>query len=232
MKYFMGGTPLAAIERQMMAVPRFSPRCSSQQKAKNYRYTAEDVDCQYCEQFSHGKCTSKSCPWMLERMQAGVVRYIDMVKTCLKGNPNRRLSARITSAYADEDGIRYRSEGHRERMGVCLNNFLSAWPGNEPDPIWLATVFLLTASERIWNSCSNAVTPLAIDLRGIALTSPSTQDYAIFQMARSLLDHNQRISEYELADRTLIHDSTFTLLLDGMVLAEYGVALLPEGSEV
>lgn len=232
MKYFMGNTPLAAIERQMMAVPRFSPRCSSPQRVKNYRYTAEDVDCKYCERFSRGKCTSKSCPWMLERMQAGTVQYKNMVKFCLRVEPNRRLSARITSAYANEAGIRYRSEGHRERMGVCLKNFRSEWPHNDPDPMWLATVFLLTASERIWDSCSNAVTPVSIDLRGIALTSPSTQDYAIFQMARSLLDHSQRISEYELADRTLIRDSTFTLILDAMVLAEYGVALLPEGSEV
>lgn len=232
MKYFMSGTPLAAIERQMMAVPKFSPRCSSPQKAKNYRYTAEDVDCKYCERFSHGKCTSGRCPWMLERMQAGTVSYKDMVISCLKGKPNRRLFARVTSAYANKDGIRYRSEGHRERMEVCLKNFQNAWPGREPDPSWLAAVFLLTTSERIWDSCSSAVTPVSVDLRGIALTSPSTQDYALFQMARSLLEHHQRISEHELANRTLIHDSTFNLIMDAMALAEYGMAILSEGSDM
>ena len=226
-KYFLSDTPLASMERNMMAVPGFAPRCSGFQIAKDHTYTAEDVKCEYCERYRRGKCASSKCPWMLERLQAGAIGYKDLVRSCFSGKLNWRLFSRIASAYAKANWSQYRSDGHRERMEACLQDYQRFTQGGEPDSKWLAIVFLLTASESVWASCSKGVTLMSIDLSSIVPLDFSTQDYALLQMARSLWDRNQRISESELADHTLIRNETFTVLMDAMVLAEYGVALLP-----
>ena len=211
----------------MMAVPGFAPRCSGFQIAKCFTYEEEDVKCEYCERYRRGKCISSKCPWMLERLQAGAIGYKDLVRSCFSGKLNRRLFSRIASTCAKVDWSQYRSEGHRKRMEACLHDHQRFNQGGEPDPKWLAVIFLLTASERVWESCLKGVTLMSVELRSVVPLHFSTQDYALFQMARSILDQSQRISEYELADRTLIRNETFTVLMDAMVLAEYGVALLP-----
>ena len=46
---------------------------------RDYKYTAEDVDCRYCTEFRHGRCRAIKCPWLNERIEAGVISYHDAV---------------------------------------------------------------------------------------------------------------------------------------------------------
>ena len=46
---------------------------------RDYKYTAEDVDCRYCTEFHHGRCRAIKCPWLNERIEAGVISYHDAV---------------------------------------------------------------------------------------------------------------------------------------------------------
>ena len=46
---------------------------------RNFKYTAEDVDCQYCTEFRHGRCRAQKCPWLKERIEAGVLSYREAV---------------------------------------------------------------------------------------------------------------------------------------------------------
>ena len=46
---------------------------------RNFKYTAEDVDCQYCTEFRHGRCQVQKCPWLKERIEAGVLSYREAV---------------------------------------------------------------------------------------------------------------------------------------------------------
>lgn len=39
---------------------------------RNYKYTPEDVDCRYCTEFIHNRCRASKCPWLNERIEAGV----------------------------------------------------------------------------------------------------------------------------------------------------------------
>ena len=41
--------------------------------------TAEDVDCQYCaDSRTQGKCSNSICPYIKERIEAGVVTYEEL----------------------------------------------------------------------------------------------------------------------------------------------------------
>ena len=48
-KYFCNGTPLSALEREMMLTPNFTPRGYGRQIHRRC-LTAADVDCRYCLQ--------------------------------------------------------------------------------------------------------------------------------------------------------------------------------------
>ena len=43
---------------------------------RNYKYSPEDVDCRYCTESEDGCCKLHSCPWLKERIEAGVVSYV------------------------------------------------------------------------------------------------------------------------------------------------------------
>ena len=47
---------------------------------RNYKYSPEDVDCRYCTESEDGCCKLRSCPWLKERIEAGVVSYHEAVK--------------------------------------------------------------------------------------------------------------------------------------------------------
>mgnify|MGYP003296420620 CR=1 FL=1 len=51
---------------------------------RNFKYTAEDVDCQYCTEFRHGRCQVQKCPWLKERIEAGVLSYREAVNEAFK----------------------------------------------------------------------------------------------------------------------------------------------------
>ena len=42
---------------------------------RDFKYTPEDVDCRFCTEFAHGRCKATKCPWIKERIEAGVVSY-------------------------------------------------------------------------------------------------------------------------------------------------------------
>ncbi len=53
MKYFMTGTPLAGLERQMMTTPNFKPCGHGRIIFNRFRYKPEDVDCKLCTEYKH-----------------------------------------------------------------------------------------------------------------------------------------------------------------------------------
>ena len=44
-----------------------------------FHYSPEDVDCTRCAKYGGKKqgCTVKACPWLAERIEAGVVGYAE-----------------------------------------------------------------------------------------------------------------------------------------------------------
>ena len=46
-----------------------------------FKYTPEDVDCKLCTEYvKKFGCTACGCPWMAERIEAGVVSYAEVVR--------------------------------------------------------------------------------------------------------------------------------------------------------
>ena len=46
-----------------------------------FKYTPADVDCKLCTEYvKKFGCTACGCPWMAERIEAGVVGYAEVVR--------------------------------------------------------------------------------------------------------------------------------------------------------
>lgn len=51
-----------------------------------FKYTPADVDCKLCTEYvKKFGCTACGCPWMAERIEAGVVGYAEVVRQMVKG---------------------------------------------------------------------------------------------------------------------------------------------------
>ena len=70
--FFNRGSPMAELERQMMMIPNFAPRGYGSVVLCRYRPTAADVDCRNCLQYRRRSCRSLTCPYLSERLEAGV----------------------------------------------------------------------------------------------------------------------------------------------------------------
>ena len=69
---------------------------------REFQYTPEDVDCRYCTKFIHNRCRAVKCPWMNERIEAGVVSYQTAVDESFMDHAILRLRVKIVLGLRDE----------------------------------------------------------------------------------------------------------------------------------
>ena len=68
-----------------------------------FKYTPADVDCKLCTEYiKKFGCTACGCPWMAERIEAGVVGYAEVVRQMFPHD--KRLMARLEPLIRDFPG--------------------------------------------------------------------------------------------------------------------------------
>lgn len=230
-KYYTAASPLAELERMMMSIPNFAARHSGIVILNPFRYRSQDVDCKYCTQFQKKKCAKPVCPWLAQRLEAGAVSYQELVRDCFRslGNHNS-LKRRVAALTAHVEKLRYMNETHRRRMDAWQR--VNSPMGKERiRREWLAALFLLTSSTRLWARVNSVVSWNRVDFDKVTLRSVDPQDYAIYQAAKSLCTGRLKITASELADEELVYDATLQIIINAMLVARYGAALLGSGWE-
>ena len=115
-KYFVRGTPLAELERQMMMVPNFAPRGSGSAVLCHYRPTAADVDCRNCLQYRRRSCRSLNCPYISERLEAGAVAMDELIAETVRPWKHLPLKQRAAGLACREERFRFEGQLHVMRM--------------------------------------------------------------------------------------------------------------------
>ena len=112
-----------------------------------FKYTPEDVDCKLCTEYvKKFGCTACGCPWMAERIEAGVVNYAEVVRQMFPHD--KRLMARLEPLIRDFPGMLWKDERHRQRMeGVKIHLGHSK---RRDTPAFFAVMFLFTSDEDIY----------------------------------------------------------------------------------
>ena len=84
-----------------------------------FKYTPKDVSCQLCTEYVKKLgCTALRCPWLAERIEAGVVGYREAV---LETFPHeRRLFQRLNLLIKHYPGSLWSNEQHERRMQYLM----------------------------------------------------------------------------------------------------------------
>ena len=223
-KYFVKGTPLAELERQMMMVPNFAPRGSSSAVLCRYRPTAADVDCRNCLQYRRRSCRSLSCPYLSERLEAGAVTMDELIVETVRPWKHLPLKQRAVGLACREERFHFEGQLHVMRM-TEMTQVESEYVNSR----WLATVYLLSAHAGLWRKTLFAVRPDQIDFALVRLGESTVQEYVLYRAAKGICTGTLGATSEELADPELVNDETLLLILNAAVIARYGPEVMNVG---
>ena len=81
---------------------------------RKFKYTPEDVDCQYCTEFIHGRCRAQKCSWMKERVEAGVITYQEAVREAFDERSPYRFRVQFVLSFYNK--FFWKDEAHFQRF--------------------------------------------------------------------------------------------------------------------
>ena len=82
--------------------------------------------------------------------------------------------------------------------------------------------------KRVWNACMpQGFEPLYMVIRGV-----SAHDYTLIQATKALMCGGLGLTLYDLADRDVVDDKAFTLIVNALLIANYGSDVLKLGGTV
>ena len=80
-----------------------------------FKYSPQDVSCQLCTEYvKKVGCTALRCPWLAERIEAGVVGYREAITETF--SYDRRLFYRFKLLIKHFHGSLWSNEQHERRM--------------------------------------------------------------------------------------------------------------------
>lgn len=117
-----------------------------------FRYKPEHVDCHLCTEYDRKRgCTAQGCPWLAERIEAGVVGYYEAVQETF--GQQGILPVRLWPLIASFPGTLWQDSQHPERMERAKARL--GYYRRRDTPAYYAALFLLTSSAELWRRTAN-----------------------------------------------------------------------------
>ena len=150
-------------------------------KIRDFKYTPEIVNCQYCTEFVRGRCRANGCPWMKERIEAGVVDYHEALDETFMEMKPLRQRVKLVSACSRTF---WRDENHRQRFAVAQAIFGIYRKRNTP--AYYAALYLLTSDEALFRRMADCIRKKKIDFQYADVRHMTVGQYALYKTAKSL----------------------------------------------
>lgn len=144
-----------------------------------FKYMPKDVSCQLCTEYVKKLgCTALRCPWLAERIEAGVVGYREAV---LETFPHeRRLFQRLNLLIKHYPGSLWSNEQHERRMQYqCA---VQGYRRRRDTNAYYAAMYLLTSNDDIYRRTANCFCKDGIEFGYAVLKNTSPHNYALFIM--------------------------------------------------
>ena len=192
----------------------------------SYHYKPVDVACEYCVEWRHRRCQAVGCPWLAERIEAGVVSYAAAVRELFGALHVPELRWRLEWLIKGYNGSFWLSAEHEYNTRLLLRSVgYQAWR----NPRFFAALYLFGSNsllmKRVWNACMpQGFEPLYMVMRGV-----SEHDYTLIQTAKALMCGGLGLTLYDLADREVVDDVAFKLIVNALLIANYGTDVLKLG---
>ena len=192
----------------------------------SYHYKPADVACEYCVNSRRRRCRITGCPWLAERIEAGVVSYASAVQELFGGVEDEAFIKRLGLLVLHFRGSFWLNREHEYNTRLLLRSVgYQAWR----NPRFFAALYLFGSNsllmKRAWNACMpHGFEPLYMVMRGV-----SAHDYTLIQAAKALMCGGLGLTLYDLADREVVDDKAFTLIVNALLIANYGPDVLKLG---
>ena len=181
----------------------------------------KDVSCQLCTEYVKKLgCTALRCPWLAERIEAGVVGYREAV---LETFPHeRRLFQRLNLLIKHYPGSLWSNEQHERRMQYqCA---VQGYRRRRDTNAYYAAMYLLTSNDDIYRRTANCFCKHGIEFGYAVLKNTSPHNYALFMAARDLCDKTEAVTMADLAEPEVIDPEALRLIVNATLIARYGLA--------
>lgn len=205
-----------------------SARLFSLKVKTSYHYKPEDVACEYCVEWRHRRCQAVGCPWLAERIEAGVVSYAAAVHGLFGCVENEAFIQRLGLLVLHFHGSFWLDSEHEYNTRLLLRSVgYGAWR----NPRFFAVLYLLGSNrgllKRSWNAClSGGFEPGFLVMRGV-----SAHDYTLIQASKAITGNGSGLELEDLADAEIVDDVAFRLIVNALLIASYGPDVLKLGGQ-
>ena len=192
----------------------------------SYRYKPEDVACEYCVNSRRRRCRITGCPWLAERIEAGVVGYAAAVRELFWRVENEAFIQRLGLLVLHFRGSFWLNREHEYNTRLLLRSVgYQAWR----NPRFFASLYLFGSNrallKRAWNAClPGGFEPSYMVMRGV-----SEHDYTLIQAAKAITGCGSGLELEDLADAEIVDDVAFRLIVNALLIANYGSDVLKLG---
>ena len=219
-RYFMYGTSLGGIEQLMMLAPNFPQRRSGIVINNHFNCEGGIKICSGCVAKIKSRGNPNDCFCFKEKLEADEIGYTDLISDCFGSIKNYALKERLKLLSGKFTGELFQNHNHKKRFyHVHHKQDVEIW---ERTPCYLAVIFLLTADEVLWNISEHSVCLNGFDFSNMHLRQISTEGYALYQTSKTIWSGKEYIRISEIADRELIDDTTFKIIINASLIAKYG----------
>lgn len=186
-----------------------------------FKFSPEDVSCALCTNYvkKQGGCTFPHCPWLAERMEAGVVGYQEAVMETFANAVH--LPLRLQWLIAEFPGSLWGNEQHERRMQ--MESAIQGYRRRRNTNTYYAAMYLLTANGDIHRRTSNCFCKHGIEFDYALLRDISPHNYALFMSARDICTGTKSVTIGDLADPEVIDQEALRLIVNAMLIARYGL---------
>lgn len=223
-KFFMYGSELQELEQLMMLVPNFLPRRSGVIVVQRFR--SEEGSTGLERDFEHitAYCSSNVSSGVTNKIAGGYINYEEIVCSCFEKCESHHLNVRLGDLIRNHDGELFLSPKHRSRFQTICRIQNEAIENRSP--AYLATLFLLTADDNLWCAAKDHIYLDRFYFKKMHLNGINTDGYAIYQMAKTIHHAKEYIKLNEISDKHLIGEQAFKGIINSILIAKYGVAML------
>lgn len=187
-----------------------------------FKYSPADVDCKLCTEYQkkYG-CTSNCCPWLAERIEAGVVCYTEAILDTFEDQPI--LLPRLHLLIQCFPGTMF-YENHRKRMEKMKSRL--GYRRYQDSPAFHAVLYLMTANPKIYTRAANCFYRHGVEFGYARLRDISPHNYTLLMAARSIYTGKGCLNIDDLADAEVIDPEAFRLIVNALLIARYGPYVL------
>ena len=193
----------------------------------SYHYKPEDVECEYCVEWRHRRCQAVGCPWLAERIEAGVVSYASAVRELFWRTEDEAFIHRLGALVLHFRGSFWLDREHEFNTRLLLRSVgYGAWR----DPRFFAALYLFGSNRALMKRSWNACLPSGFELGYMVMRGVSEHDYTLIQAAKAITGNASGLELEDLADTEAVDDTAFRLIVNALLIASYGADVLKLGS--